>query len=69
MMAVLHKSKLKRFYVKIPEGLLRFCATIHASNDPKRTKQNLLDIFFMARLLMNLFFNAVEIKFKKFSFG
>jgi hypothetical protein len=31
--------------------MLRFCATIHASNDPKRIKRNLLDIFFMARLL------------------
>ena len=60
MMAVLHKSKLKRFYVKIPEGIVEvFGATIHASNDPKKNKTEPAGYFFMARLLDKSFFNAV----------
>ncbi|MFV8333919.1 ATP-binding protein [Flavobacterium sp. GSP14] len=60
MMAVLHKSKLKRFYVKIPEGIVEvFGATIHASHDPKKNKTEPAGYFFMARLLDEYFFNAL----------
>ncbi len=60
MMAVLNKSKLKRFYVKIPEGIVEvFGATIHASNDPKKNKTKPAGYFFIARLLDESFFNAV----------
>lgn len=60
MMAVLYKSKLKRFYVKIPEGIVEvFAATIHPSNDPKKTKTKPSGYFFMARLLDESFFNAL----------
>ena len=61
MMTVLHKSKLKRFYVKIPEGIVEvFGATIHASNDPKKNKTEPAGYFFMARLLEESFFNEVS---------
>ena len=60
MMTVLHKSKLKRFYVKIPEGIVEvFGATIHTSNDPKKNKTEPAGYFFMARLLDESFLNAV----------
>lgn len=60
MMSVLYKSKLKRFYIKIPEGIVEvFGATIHPSNDPKKNKTKPSGYFFMARLLDGSFFNAL----------
>jgi signal transduction histidine kinase/ActR/RegA family two-component response regulator len=60
MMSILYKSKLSRFYVKIPEGVVEvFGATIHPSNDPKKNKTKPSGYFFMARLLDESFFNAL----------
>ncbi|TDD77506.1 response regulator [Flavobacterium caseinilyticum] len=60
MMTSLHQSKLKRFYVKIPEGIVEvFGATIHPSSDPKKIKTKPSGYFFMARLLDKPFFNAL----------
>lgn len=60
MMTSLYKSKLKRFYVKIPEGIVEvFAATIHPSNDPKKTKTKPSGYFFMARLLDKSFFTSL----------
>ncbi|MES2852374.1 MAG: ATP-binding protein [Bacteroidota bacterium] len=60
MMSVLYKSKLKRFYIKIPEGIVEvFGATIHPSNDPKKNKTKPSGYFFMARLLDESFMSAL----------
>ena len=60
MMSVLYKSKLKRFYIKIPEGIVEvFGATIHPSYDLKKNKTKPSGYFFMARLLDESFFNAL----------
>ena len=59
MMASLYQSKLKRFYVRIPEGIIEvFGATIHPSSDPKKLKTKPSGYFFMARLLDKPFFTA-----------
>ena len=53
MMSVLYKSKLKRFYIKIPEGIVEvFGATIHPSNDPKKNKTKSSGYFFMALIFV-----------------
>ncbi|MFV8340272.1 response regulator [Flavobacterium sp. LB3P21] len=60
MMAILYKSKLKRFYIKIPEGIVEvFGATIHPSNDPKKNKTKPSGYFFTARLLDESFLNTL----------
>ena len=60
MMAALYKSRLKRFYLRIPEGIVEvFGATIHPSNDPKKNKTKPSGYFFMARLLDESFFNSL----------
>lgn len=60
MMSVLYKSKLKRFYIKIPEGIVEvFGATIHPSNDPKKNKTKPSGYFFTARLLDESFLSAL----------
>ena len=60
MMTSLYESKLKRFYVKIPEGIVEvFGATIHPSNDPKKYKTKPSGYFFMARLLDKSFFTSL----------
>ncbi|MFV8269786.1 ATP-binding protein [Flavobacterium sp. GT2N3] len=60
MMSVLYKSKLKRFYIKIPEGVVEvFGATIHPSHDPQKNKTKPAGYFFMARLLDESFFDAL----------
>lgn len=60
MMSVLYKSKLKKFYLKIPEGIVEvFSATIHPSNDPKKQKTPPSGYFFMARLLDEPFFSSL----------
>lgn len=52
VMAQLYQSKLIRFYMQIPEGIIEvFGATIHPSNDPKKNKTKPSGYFFMARLL------------------
>jgi len=52
IMPTLYKSKLVRFYMKVPEGVVEvFGATIHPSNDPKKNKSKPSGYFFMARLL------------------
>ncbi len=56
----LHKSKLNRFYLRIPEGVIEvFGATIHPSNDPKKNKTKPSGYFFMARLLDKSFFDSL----------
>lgn len=48
----LYKSKMTRFYIKIPEGVVEvFGATIHPSDDPKKNKSKPSGYFFMVRLL------------------
>ena len=60
MMTVLYESKLKRFYVKIPEGIVEvFAATIHPSRDPKKRKTKPSGYFFMARLLDKTFSSSL----------
>ena len=60
MMAVLYKSKLKKFYLKIPEGIVEvFAATIHPSGDPKKRKTKPSGYFFMARLLDETFSSSL----------
>lgn len=60
MMLKLYSSKLTRFYMKIPEGVVEvFGATIHPSNDPKKNKSNPSGYFFMARLLDKYFFEKL----------
>ena len=52
VMKHLYQSKLTRFYMKIPEGVIEvFGATIHPSNDPKKNRTKPSGYFFMARLL------------------
>ncbi|WP_282717022.1 response regulator [Flavobacterium algoritolerans] len=60
MMSVLYKSKLKKFFIKIPEGIVEvFGATIHPSSDPKKNKTKPSGYFFMARLLDESFLNTL----------
>ena len=60
MMSMLYKSKLKRFYIKIPEGIVEvFGATIHPSYDPKKIKTKPSGYFFTARLLDESFMNSL----------
>ncbi|MFV8369249.1 ATP-binding protein [Flavobacterium sp. LB2R40] len=62
MMSALYKSKLKKFYIKLPEGIVEvFGATIHPSNDPKKNKTKPSGYFFMARLLDESFFTSLGI--------
>ena len=57
VMTHLYQSKLTRFYMKIPEGIIEvFGATIHPSNDPKKNKSKPSGYFFMARLLDQSYF-------------
>ena len=52
IMVQLYKSKITRFYLRIPEGIIEvFGATIHPSNDPKKNKSKPSGFFFMVRLL------------------
>jgi signal transduction histidine kinase len=56
----LYQSKLIRFYMKIPEGIIEvFGATIHPSNDPKKNKTKPSGYFFMARLLDQSYFKNI----------
>ncbi|MGO4904381.1 response regulator [Flavobacterium sp. W20_MBD1_R3] len=60
IISALHKSKLKKFYIKIPEGIVEvFSATIHPSHDPKKNKTAPSGYFFMARLLDEPFFSSL----------
>ncbi|RKS98546.1 response regulator [Flavobacterium sp. 123] len=53
----LYKSKLTKFYLKVPDGIVEvFGATIHPSNDPLKNKFKPSGYFFMARLLNKKFF-------------
>ncbi len=57
----LHQSKLMRFYIQIPEGVVEiFGATIHPSNDPKKTLTKPSGYFFMARLLDQYYFKNLN---------
>lgn len=56
----LFRSKLTRFYMKIPEGVVEvFGATIHPSNDPKKNKTKPSGYFFMVRLLDKKYFQTL----------
>jgi signal transduction histidine kinase/CheY-like chemotaxis protein len=61
VMPTLYKSRLVRFYMRIPEGVVEvFGATIHPSNDPKKDKSKPSGYFFMARLLNQNFIQNLE---------
>ena len=52
----LYQSKLSRFYIQIPEGIVEvFGATIHPSDDPKKNKTLPSGYFIMARLINGSF--------------
>ncbi|HSD09237.1 ATP-binding protein [Flavobacterium sp.] len=60
-MESLYKSKFSRFYMKVPEGVIEVLGgTIHASNDPKKTKTKPAGYMFMARLLNPSYFKNLE---------
>lgn len=57
----LHEAKLLRFYMQLPEGMVEvFAATIHPSDDPKKTKHPPSGYFFMIRRLNKDFMANVE---------
>jgi signal transduction histidine kinase/CheY-like chemotaxis protein len=57
----LHKSKLVRFYMKSPEGIVEvFGATIHPSNDPLKNKTKPSGYFFMVSILDADYFKKLE---------
>jgi len=61
LMPDLYKSKLNKFYMKVPEGVVEvFGATIHPSNDPLKNKSKPSGYFFMARLLDPSYFQDLE---------
>lgn len=61
ILSQLYKSRLTKFYLKIPEGVIEvFGATIHPSNDPKKNKTNPSGYFIMARLLNSKFIQNLE---------
>jgi signal transduction histidine kinase/CheY-like chemotaxis protein len=70
IMSELYKSKLTRFYLRIPEGIVEvFGATIHPSNDPNKNKSKPSGYFFMVRLLDEHFFESLnQISSSKVSF-
>ncbi len=52
----LYQSKLDKFYIQIPEGIVEvFGATIHPSEDPKKNKTLPSGYFIMARLINGSF--------------
>lgn len=60
-MRKLYKTKFIRFYMKIPEGIVEvFGGTIHASNDPEKTKTKPSGYMFMVRLLDKTYFKNLE---------
>ncbi len=57
----LYKAKLNRFYMRVPEGIIEvFGATVHPSDDPKKTKHKPSGYFLMARLLDKAFIKNLE---------
>lgn len=57
----LHQTKLLRFYVRVPEGIMEVLgATIHPSDDPKKNKYPPSGYFLMARLLDREFMANLE---------
>lgn len=57
----IYKSKLNRFYMRVPEGVIEvFGATVHPSDDPKKNKHRPSGYFIMARLLDNVFIRNLE---------
>ena len=62
MMLHVNASKLTRFYFRIPEGVVEiFGATIHPSNDPKKSKSKPSGYFFMVRLLDKQFLGNLNL--------
>ncbi|MBC5863223.1 ATP-binding protein [Flavobacterium turcicum] len=56
----IHKSRLKRFYLSVPEGIVEvFSATIHPASDPKKNKTKPEGYFIIARLLDQAFFTSL----------
>lgn len=52
LLSKLYQKKIMNFFVKLPEGYAEvFMATIHPSNDPKKTKTTPKGYFVMMRLL------------------
>lgn len=66
----LYKTKFSRFYMRVPEGVIEVLGgTIHASNDPKKTKTKPAGYMFMGRLLDKAYFkNLEDISTSKVSF-
>ena len=57
----LYRTKLIRFYKRVPEGMIEvFGATIHPSDDPKKNKYQPSGYFFMARLMDKGFIGNLE---------
>lgn len=60
ILRAVHQSRLKRFYLKVPEGIVEvFSATIHPASDPKKNKTKPEGYFIMARLLDEAFFRGL----------
>lgn len=60
-MTNLYKTKFSRFYMRVPEGIVEVLgATIHPSNDPKKTKTKPAGYMFMIRLLNQHYFKNLE---------
>ncbi|MFN7099656.1 MAG: ATP-binding protein [Flavobacterium sp.] len=60
ILQTVYQSRLKRFYLKVPEGVLEmFCATIHPQSDPKKVRTNPYGYFIIARLLDKEFLDAL----------
>jgi signal transduction histidine kinase/ActR/RegA family two-component response regulator len=59
--AQLYETKLNRFYLRIPEGIVEvFGATIHPTDDPKRNKYKPSGYFFIVRILDKKFTKDLE---------
>lgn len=60
-MDLLEKEGIKKFYLKIPEGIVEITgASIHASNDPLKNKTKTSGYFFVVRLVNKTFLKNIE---------
>lgn len=60
-MDLLKKVGIKKFYLRIPEGIVEVTgAAIHASNDPLKNKTKTAGYFFVVRLMDAKFLNNLE---------
>ncbi|MFN3968515.1 ATP-binding protein [Flavobacterium sp.] len=60
-MDLLNKEGIKKFYLKIPEGIVEITgAAIHPSDDPLKNKTNTSGYFFVVRLIDQAFIKNLE---------